>query len=1217
MVKDILSPVMILIPIFRLTEIMSLLGGAAAVITGTPQTAAQRPQDETDDTEGASFPIISRPKLDRPGKLLQSYFRHKHIQTAIETYNNAMNRVIPTIIRNSRIDLGGGVVVRFKDVIYNELSYAKEVETPHHARVHGRTYEIEINVMLSIWKDDVEIPALGLQSPIKLCSIPIMVGSDKCVTSRFRNDPVKLSQMGECPNDPQGYFIVNGSSKYVLSLDRLRVNIPLVFFDPKLKSVACRMTCQTVGSVATSLIVISRNKNSIIKMTFGVLKKRVNFFAILDLLYRSIAKRPLEKGIADALILQCLPFDIATDGFSQSKIISLYEITWGKYTQQYQSVLYEYVAKKMDQTGISRDDLEGTVTAKILSSLYPQFPSGTDTRTQKMYLIVQQSNMLVRTLAGFRKLDNRDDWCNKRLESPGRSVYILFGKSFNMAIRRIVRKYSETGRSVVDREMIERLIKSEMSSIRTDFFTSFNTNNWGVSEGSKEHITETSEFGAIGAHSLASKIITPNSFARSTGMRRVGPAQEGYVCVIQTPEGAGCGTTKHLAITTRTTVHEDDVGIQQCFAAFVKEGADYAQGKSFFILNGKFMGWVMGEEFRKYLVEMRRREEIPLSTAITYEKKDNIVYVYTDDSRLSRPLLIVEDGELVVERDDLWDEPFPTLMRRRAVEFVDLRECNRQVVLSESIDNFHRQKRYGDRLRELIQKLEGDLDTVSDEERPEVEGELKATRKILEKHITFKSYTHCEIDPQAIMSMAANHIPSPNHNQGPRNVYQCGMGGGGMTIPGTNYASAMPTTMKVLMGPTNPLVTTQMSYLSGASEMPAGETAVVAITVYDGGNQEDSIIMNQKSLDLGMFRSVVYKTHKIVLENSSTHKMIVGMPLEGKRRYKPEKYRHLNENGLPKVGSVLQEGDVVIGCYRQQYVQESGEESVDDCSETIGIGHKDMVVDTVMLSSQTGSNVVVKVKTKELRIPVVGDKFALRHAQKGTIGIIMKDADMPVITSGPMKGITPDVIFNPHGVPSRMTMGMISEILMGSAAAETGPMDATAFRRVDKDFLADELVRLGYSSQSTYEMMNGTTGEVMSSHIFVGPAYYQVLKHMVEDKIQARALGTRDPHTHGPVGGRNNEGGQRLGEMEVWALDAHGASSIFTDRITNSAPLLAVFCKGCGTMARGDYTTQKYQCVCTQSGKGPGDFVQKKMHWPTLVIMQTLAAAGLGVTLKE
>jgi len=399
-----------------------------------------------------------------------------------------------------------------------------------------------------------------------------------------------------------------------------------------------------------------------------------------------------------------------------------------------------------------------------------------------------------------------------------------------------------------------------------------------------------------------------------------------------------------------------------------------------------------------------------------------------------------------------------------------------------------------------------------------------------------KYWTHCEIHPSMILGICASIIPFPDHNQSPRNVYQSAMGKQAMGIFLTNYQLRMDTMANILYYPQKPLCTTRAMEYMHFRELPAGQNAIVAIACYSGYNQEDSLIMNQHSIDRGLFRSFYYRSY---MEREETiggvNQSILEKPSrETTIKMRQSSYEKLDDDGLCPPGTRVTEGDIIVGKTTAlppdavEFGARTERHEKRDASMAMKTNETGLV-DQVMLTEDEKGERMVKVRIRSTRVPQMGDKFASRHGQKGTVGITYRGEDMPFTA----QGIIPDLVINPHAIPSRMTIGHLVECLLskvGSILGDEG--DATPFTDVTVEGISQALYKCGYQQRGFEVMYNGMTGRKLQANIFLGPTYYQRLKHMVDDKIHARARGPVQILTRQPVEGRSRDGGLRFGEME-------------------------------------------------------------------------------------
>jgi DNA-directed RNA polymerase II subunit RPB2 len=471
------------------------------------------------------------------------------------------------------------------------------------------------------------------------------------------------------------------------------------------------------------------------------------------------------------------------------------------------------------------------------------------------------------------------------------------------------------------------------------------------------------------------------------------------------------------------------------------------------------------------------------------------------------------------------------------------------------------------------------------------------------------------------MGTSASLIPLPEHNQGPRNTFQTSMGNQSMGVVHSNLSTRFDTTAKSLAYPNRPLFETQMYRVLGLDEMPAGQTVIVAIMTYGGFNQEDSIIFNQGSIDRGLFLMVVTKSYKAIAKSTGNSEVAETFEYPAVKKGDPMLYEALDSNGIARVGADVGEGYVLISKKRRIGRPPNHIDSYEQV--VVGVGITNARVDKVMITTNAEGNRVAFVRIRQVRKPEEGDKFAPRHAQKGTAAAIYPEEDMPEVAYGPNKGMRPDIIVNPHSIPSRMTIAWLIEIIASKLAALTGErLNATAFRRFDVNQLMANLRQYGFSGGGKEILKSGTTGKLLrdvggkryAARIFIGPCYYQALRHNVLDKIQMRQRGPVKQQHRQPVSGRANRGGQRLGEMERDALISHGASALLRERLClSSDAYTTVFCSRCGTVAIANHEDNSYTCrTCGDDGK----FGTCTIPYAYKLLLHLLSGAGFRVTHK-
>jgi DNA-directed RNA polymerase subunit B' len=561
-------------------------------------------------------------------------------------------------------------------------------------------------------------------------------------------------------------------------------------------------------------------------------------------------------------------------------------------------------------------------------------------------------------------------------------------------------------------------------------------------------------------------------------------------------------------------------------------------------LNTKFVGTVdNAEEFVSKIREERRKGNITDNLNVYYNEKANTVEIESSKGRARRPLIVVKDSQPLLteshikqlEKNEIsWSD----LVKRGIVEYLDAAEEESSLVA------------------------------------------------FYEKDLT-QEHTHLEITPMDMLGYCTSLVPYANFNQstrlnaGSKNQKQA------LGLYCSNFAVRMDMDVNVLHYPQMPLVNTIMHGIAGYDKHPAGQNIVVAVMSYKGYNMEDAIILNKGSIERGFGRSTYYRP-SIAEELRYSGGLIdeVAIPDKDVKGYRSEKdYKHLEEDGIIYPEANVKEGDVVIGKTSPPRFLSSMEEynlaasTRRESSITIKHGEKG-TVDFILLTENEEGNKLIQVRLRDQRIPEIGDKFTSRHGQKGIVGLIVNEADMPFSASG----IRPDLIFSPHGIPSRMTISHLIELIAGKVGALSGRyINGTTFDVEPEEKLRSELKSLGFRENGLETFYNGETGEQFDAKIFVGNMYYLKLKHLVANKIHSRPRGPIQLLTRQPTEGRAKEGGLRLGEMEKDTFVAHGASLLLKERFDSDRTIVPI-CENCGIIAiRDEFKNKSYCPICGEN----------------------------------
>ncbi|GAA93741.1 hypothetical protein E5Q_00387 [Mixia osmundae IAM 14324] len=1033
--------------------------------------------------------------------------------------------------------------------------------TPQECRLRDMTYAAPIYV-------DV-IYAKGSRNVVSkkqlIGRIPVMLRSNKCVL--WDKDPEQMQSLTECPLDPGGYFVVKGTEKVILVQEQLSKNRVLVENDGRgpSKGIIASVTSSTLERKSKTYVA---EKSKKIVLRHNSLHEDVPIVIALKAL--GIV------GDHEIMLLVCGTSPELRErfaiNFEDSTRLGIYTRTQALEYVGHRVKLSKRVApggNNFVRRPVAEEALE--LLATLVLAHVPV--ENLNFRPKAIYMAL----MIRRVLAAMldpTMTDDRDYVGNKRLELAGQllsllfeDLFKLFNRDFKTNVDKMLKKPSRTN----EFDGL-KVLSMQTGSITDGFVRAIATGNWSLKRFRMERAGIThvlSRLSYISALGMMTRITSQFEKTRKvSGPRALQASQWGMLCPSDTPEGEACGLVKNLALMTHITTDVEETSLWRLAYVLGLEdvcnvtGTElYAPGTFVVYLNGVLLGLtqeprVFTQRFRAF----RRAGEISEFVSIYINTQQAAIHIASDGGRICRPMIIVDRG-----RPRVTDAHIAALRASM--------------------------KTFDDFLKEgLIEYLD-------------VNEENDAHIALYERDIK-KFTTHLEIEPFTLLGAVAGLIPFPHHNQSPRNTYQCAMGKQAIGAIAYNQLARIDTLLYLMVYPQRPLVTTKTIELVKYDQLPAGQNAMVAVMSFSGYDIEDALILNRASVDRGFGRCQVFRKYSTYIKQypNNTHDRLADPPPPDSDRHR--KYK-VDADGLPAVGDRVKEGDI--------YVNKQTPSNATDNSSTASSmpSHwRDAVmtyranmnghIDKVMLSDMENGTQLVKILMRQTRRPELGDKFSSRHGQKGVCGLIVPQEDMPFTD----QGICPDIIMNPHGFPSRMTVGKMLELLSGKAGILGGKFEyGTAFGGSKAEDMSRALIQAGYSYAGKDYLTSGITGQALESYVFFGPIFYQKLKHMVIDKMHARSRGPRATLTRQPTEGRSRDGGLRLGEMERDCLIAHGASHLLLERLMLSSDAFEVdVCQSCGFMGYNGW------CAHCKSGD---KVVKLMLPYASKLLFQELLAMNI------
>ncbi|KFK41869.1 hypothetical protein AALP_AA2G181600 [Arabis alpina] len=1109
------------------------------------------------------------------------------VKQHLDSFNYFINVGIKKIVRaNNRITstVDPKIYLRFTTVRVGEPSILNvnmaEKINPHMCRLADMTYAAPIYVNIEYVHGSNGETSISAKENVIIGRLPIMLRSCRCVL--HGKDEEELARLGECPQDPGGYFVIKGTEKVLLIQEQLSKNRIIIDSDKK----------GNINASVTSSSEMTKSK-TVIQME----KEKIYLF-----LHQFVTKIPIiivlkAMGMeSDQEIVQMVGRD---PRFSASLLPSIEEcVSEGVYTQ---SQALNYLEAKVKQTSYGpRDILRDVFLAHV--------PVRDNNFRQKCFYVGVMLRRMIEAMLNKDAMDDKDYVGNKRLELSGQLISLLFEDLFKTMISEAIKKVDgilqKTARSSRF-DFSQCLTGEKHHSISFGLERTLSTGNFDIKrfrmhrKGMTQVLTRLSYIGSLG---FITKISPQFEKSRKvSGPRSLQPSQWGMLCPCDTPEGESCGLVKNLALMTHVTTDEEEGPlVAMCYKLGVTDlevlsAEELHTPDSFLvILNGLILGKHRRPQyFANSLRRLRRGGKIGEFVSVFVNEKQHCVYVASDGGRVCRPLVIADKGVSRVKQHHMMElqggiRTFDDFIRDGLIEYLDVNEENNALIaLYES---------------EAPTKITEMAETA----------EAKSLRE---------NTTHIEIEPFTILGVVAGLIPYPHHNQSPRNTYQCAMGKQAMGNIAFNQLNRMDTLLYLLVYPQRPLLTTRTIELVGYDKLGAGQNATVAVMSNTGYDIEDAIVMNKSSLDRGFGRCIVMK--KLVATCQKYENNTVDRILKPERTGPDaEKMQILDDDGFASPGEIIRPKDIYINKEVPMNTRDKMPSPLPDSQYRSareyfkGPEGETQVVDRVALCSDKNGHLCIKYIIRHTRRPELGDKFSSRHGQKGVCGTIVQQEDFPFSE----RGICPDLIMNPHGFPSRMTVGKMIELLGSKAGVSCGKFHyGSAFGEPSGhadtvENISATLVKHGFSYSGKDFLYSGLSGEPLQSYIFMGPIYYQKLKHMVLDKMHARGSGPRLMMTRQPTEGKSKNGGLRVGEMERDCLIAYGASMLIHERLMlSSDPFEVQVCRDCGLLGYYNYKLKRAVCSTCKDGD---NIATMKLPYACKLLFQELQSMNVVPRLK-
>ena len=1153
------------------------------------------------------------------------------------------------IVRNIRIgtdepveDNDGGIikldvldkeiVIRMKNIhlgrpTIKEANGAEHPATPMECRLRKLTYFSPVYLDFKILDEDK--PAPEIEERVHIGNLPIMVRSAQCNlhanhishlcgdadrklsphTSTEDADRLKqlLRRAGEDPLDTGGYFIINGTERVLISMEDLAPNRVTV---EKNKKYAHETEVAKIFSQKDGV----RKPLNIEKRRDGMLMVKIPSAGTTPipvvLLMRALGMEN-DKEIFAAIAgpVEAMKYTVANINDVKDN---------EEYGVESSEEALQWLEKKF-AAGQQKEYREARIQNLLDKELLPHLGSSEDNREKKAIFLGRIVRQVLEMAITNRDPNDKDHYANKRVRLAGDLMEDLYRVSMQQLARDL--KYQLERHHNRKRELrINACLRPDV--LTQKIMHALATGNWvGGRSGVSQLLDRTTYLAALShMRRVTSPLVRSQPHFEA---RDLHPTHWGRLCPNETPEGQNCGLVKNAAqmIDVSEEVPEADVKELLREAGVDSSPAGWAEGSRIHV-NGDIFG--LHKNPTKLVNQFKRRRRqgrIRSEVSIRHDSENRDVFINTDRGRILRPLLVLEDGDMKLSKESLenirsGEWTFNDLVSNGVVEWVDAEEEEDLLVAPRPYDlpmsspennrpinpanvewlNLGEEQISHANLRVEVHMPNGE--SVFEEFSVPLnyyQEDIDALRRKQKRKNLILVFTHVEIDPQLILGVCASLVPYPEHNSTPRVTGGTAMVKQSLGLPSANFRLRPDTRMHVMHYPQQSIVGTRAMKTTNFAQRPGGQNFVVAILSHHGYNMQDAVVINRAAVERSLGRSSFIRTYnaenKRFPGGQEERIEIPGTGLDEIKGLKSwEAYTHLERDGLPTpetfLSSVGGESSVLVGkTSPPRFLEEAHGhflQAQERRESAMMVRHGESGwVDNVYVTESLDSTLLCRIVVRSEKIPEIGDKFASRHGQKGIIGRLVDEQDMPFTVDG----VVPDLIINPHAIPSRMTVAHVLEMVGGKVGAMEGRhIDGTAFSGEKEDSLRAGLLRNGFAHTGRESMMSGETGEAYEAEIFAGVIYYQRLHHLVSSKLHARSRGRVQILTRQPTEGRARQGGLRFGEMERDCLIAHGASMVIKDRLLDESdgwPLQVCNNSGCGHIAYYDWKRRTPVCpIC-------------------------------------